>query len=204
MPKELTKIQGLIDRALERTEPLWPEIERGFARVWAVARVLEDKEGLGGASVRRQLKAQLARMRAEPSQSQWLAAAYEEFARVSASYWPGLFHCYEIEGLDRTNNDLEQFFGAWRWHERRATGRKGASRSEVLLGPASLASSFVSRTAPLSGEDLAAVDVGRWRELRGQIEERRRQFRLRRAFRRNPQQYLEELTARTIKLTLPS
>nr|AFS60648.1 transposase [bacterium symbiont of Theonella swinhoei pTSMAC1] len=29
---------------------------------------------------------------------------------VSQSYWPGLFHCYEVEGLARTNNDLESHF----------------------------------------------------------------------------------------------
>src|SRR5262249_52409471 len=34
--------------------------------------------------------------------------------RVSRSYWPGLFACYEVADLPRTNNDLEHFFGSHR------------------------------------------------------------------------------------------
>ena len=29
---------------------------------------------------------------------------------VSRSYWPGLFHCYAIPGLPRTNNEVESHF----------------------------------------------------------------------------------------------
>ena len=28
--------------------------------------------------------------------------------KVSRSYWPGLFHCYDVPGLPRTNNELEK------------------------------------------------------------------------------------------------
>jgi hypothetical protein len=31
----------------------------------------------------------------------------DHFLRVSRSYWPGLFHCYDVEDLPRTNNDLD-------------------------------------------------------------------------------------------------
>ena len=30
--------------------------------------------------------------------------------KVSQSYWPGLFHCYDVPGLPRTNNALESHF----------------------------------------------------------------------------------------------
>lgn len=203
MPRELAKIQGVIQRALERTGALWPDLEAAYGQVWAVARILANEAGLSGAGVRQALETALAGLEPRPGQSPWLQAALAEFRKVTASYWPGLFHCYEVAGLGRTNNGLEQFFGSWRWHERRASGRKSASRTEVLLGAASLASSFVSRTSPLSGEDLAGVDVARWRELHGQIEARRIQFRLRCSFRRDPDQYLSELTTRAVKLTLP-
>jgi hypothetical protein len=42
------------------------------------------------------------------------AEAFERFLKVTRSYWPGLLHGYEVEGLPRTNNDLEQFFGWYR------------------------------------------------------------------------------------------
>jgi len=43
------------------------------------------------------------------------------------SYWSGLFHCYAVDGLPRTNNDLEHIFGQLRHHQRRCSGRKVAS-----------------------------------------------------------------------------
>jgi len=52
-----------------------------------------------------------------------LAGGIEHFLKVTRSYWPGLFHCYDIQGLPRTNNDLEHIFGQWRHHQRRCTGR---------------------------------------------------------------------------------
>jgi hypothetical protein len=204
LPKELARIKGLIERGLERTAGLWPQIQAAYDQVWGVARILDNESWLSGAGVSQALKKALAGMAPRKGQSPWLKEAFAAFRKVSASYWPGLFHCYEVEGLGRTNNDLEQFFGSWRWHERRCSGRKVASRSDVLLGPASLASSLASRQGPVSGEDLAGVDLERWRQIREEIVTHQKRFRQRRAFRRNPDKYLGELTARTIKLLLPS
>lgn len=36
---------------------------------------------------------------------------------MSASYWPGIFHCYTVPDLPRTYNELEHFFGAARYHD---------------------------------------------------------------------------------------
>ena len=44
-----------------------------------------------------------------------LADAIGHFRKVARSYRPGLFHCYAVSGLPRTNNDLEQLFGAWHY-----------------------------------------------------------------------------------------
>ena len=35
-----------------------------------------------------------------------LAWAVTHFCTVTASYWDGLFHCYQVKDLPRTNNDL--------------------------------------------------------------------------------------------------
>ncbi len=48
-----------------------------------------------------------------------LTPAVVHFQKVTASYWDGLFHCYQVQDLPRTNNDLEQFFGTARHVERR-------------------------------------------------------------------------------------
>jgi hypothetical protein len=55
------------------------------------------------------------------------------FRKVTASYWPGLFHCYDVPDLPRTNNDLEHYFGSARYAKRRATGRKSASLRKLKL-----------------------------------------------------------------------
>jgi hypothetical protein len=57
-----------------------------------------------------------------------LSEAIEHFGKVTRSYRPGLFHCYAVTNLPRTNNDLEHEFGSQRYHERRATGRKTVIR----------------------------------------------------------------------------
>ena len=56
-----------------------------------------------------------------------MAPAVEHFRTVTKSYWLGLFQCYQVAELPRTNNDLEHLFGSTRYLERRATGRKMAS-----------------------------------------------------------------------------
>ena len=44
---------------------------------------------------------------------------------VSRSYWPGLFHCYAIPGLPRTNNEVESHFRETRRRLLRTTGQQG-------------------------------------------------------------------------------
>jgi hypothetical protein len=44
-----------------------------------------------------------------------LGEAIEHFCHITNNFAPGLFHCYDVEGLPRTNNDLEHC--GWRWHE---------------------------------------------------------------------------------------
>ncbi len=48
--------------------------------------------------------------------------------KVSTSYWPGLFHCYDLHGLPRTNNDLESLFRDTQRRLLRTTGQKGQTR----------------------------------------------------------------------------
>ena len=48
--------------------------------------------------------------------------------RVSASYWPGLFHCYDAEEILRTNNELESHFRDTKRQLLRTTRLKGQTR----------------------------------------------------------------------------
>lgn len=133
-----------------------------------------------------------------------LAPALERFLKVTRSYWPGLFHCYAVEGLPRTNNDLEQFFGASRHHERRATGRKGASPALVLRGSVRLISGAATRVRSRTGPELQPRDPVRWKQLRHQLDARCHVRRCGFRFRRDPAGYLKALEEELRKLILPS
>src|SRR5262249_24977916 len=126
------------------------------------------------------------------------------FVKVSASYEPGLFHCYDVADLPRTNNDLEQLFGRHRYHERRASGRKGASPGLVVRGGVRLGSGVLTRLGGGKGEGLAPPAVGEWQELRQELERRRHTRVQGRRFRRNPQAYLRELEEKIPQSRLPS
>ena len=90
----------------------------------------------------------------------------DHFVKVSRSYWPGLFACYDAADLPRTNNDLEQAFGSHRYHERRATGRKGASPALVLRGAAKLVAGLATRHREVTAAELAGADRAAWKRLR--------------------------------------
>ena len=189
---------------LTATAHLWPALAVVYAWVWRAAHILGDKGASSAAQARRQLAGLLGAMTRHRAAAGYLAGAVGHFVRVSRSYWAGLFHCYEVADLPRTNNDLEQFFGSHRYHERRASGRKGASPALVLCGEARLLAAAATRLRPPTGEDLADADRGRWAELRGGLEVRRQRRTQRRRFRRDPQAFLQQLEDQLLKSALPA
>jgi hypothetical protein len=133
-----------------------------------------------------------------------LAGAFDHFRKVTRSYWAGLFRCYDVDGLPRTNNDLEQSFGSYRDHERRCSGRKGACPGTVVRGSVRLVAAAATRSRPIGVADLVLSDLSRWRELRGRLERRQAVRTLGRRFRRDPVAFLKSLEASLINQTLPS
>jgi hypothetical protein len=102
-----------------------------------------------------------------------LAPALRHFVKVSRSYEPGLFACYGGADLPRTNNALEQLFGRHRYHQRRASGRKGAGPSAVVRGGVRLIAATVTRLESAQAADLVPGDPKDWQALRAALEERR-------------------------------
>src|SRR5437899_12641598 len=98
-----------------------------------------------------------------------LGEAIEHFCHITDNFAAGLFHCYDVEGLPRTNNDLEHCFGVARVHERRATGRRGAIPGVVVRGSVRLVAAVVTKEHLYSAQDLRPGDYQIWRELRAQL-----------------------------------
>src|SRR5262249_17540743 len=127
LPKELTRLRAILGKGLEATAAQWPDVRIAFGWVRRAAAVLRNKAGLDAAGVRRRYRGLIAALARHRRGAGRLAEAFDHFLKVTRSYWPGLFRCYEVPGLPRTNNDLERCFGSYRYHERRASGRKVAS-----------------------------------------------------------------------------
>jgi hypothetical protein len=110
-----------------------------------------------------------------------------------------------VRDLPRTNNDLEQFFGSHRYHERRASGRKVASPGLVVRGSVRVTAAAATRLGgPVRSEDLAPSDLGAWRKLRAGLERRQEVRAQGRRFRRDPEAYLKGLEDILVKGILPS
>jgi hypothetical protein len=174
-----------------------------FGWVHRAAHIL-GQEGVGGAAVRNQLGGLLGAMRRHRDAVGDLGPAVDHFLTVSRSYWPGLFACYDTPDLPRTNNDLEQAFGSHRYHERRATGRKGASPALVLRGAARLVAGLGTRAGAGTVADLAGAEREEWKRLRAELEERRQRRVERRRFRHDPDGYLKALENQLNQSRLPA
>jgi hypothetical protein len=203
LPKDLSRLQSLLERGLSDTAALWPDVRVGYRWVHQVAHVLSNQDQREALTVQRRLGGLLGAMTRYKTAAGTLAPALMHFQKVTRSYWPGLFACYTVPDLPRTNNELEQFFGSYRYHDRRTTGRKVASPSLVLNGSVCVIAAAATRLHSYSAAELAPENIKAWQELRQARETRRQQRTLRRRFRRDPASYLAKLEANLLQLILP-
>jgi hypothetical protein len=194
----------VLARGLEATAAAWPEIRVAFGRVRRLAAVLANRKGLEATAVRRRYCGVLAGLARDRGKLGTLAEAFDHLRKVTRSYWPGLFRCYGVDDLPRTNNDLEQFFGSYRYHERRCSGRKVACPGTVVRGSVRLVAAAATRSRGIGVSDLVPSDLSSWRELRGRLERRQAVRTLGRRFRKDPATYLGSLEDSLINQALPS
>jgi hypothetical protein len=199
----LRRLKGLIARGLSATAALWPVIQLAFGWVHQAAHIL-GTEGIDKAAAQQRLGGLLGAMARHRDKVGGLASAIDHFIKVSRSYWPGLFHCYEVVDLPRTNNGLEQLFGSYRHHERRVSGRKAASPALVLRGSARIIAAVATRQQPQRIRDLIGADREAWTQVRATLAERRQRRIERRRFRRDPEGYLRQLEAKLNQPGLPT
>ena len=163
-------MKRLVDRGLQETAPLWPSVRAAFSWVHKAAQILDNPAEATGGEVRKRLASLLGAMSRHRRQAGELEEAVAHFAKVSRSYWPGLFHCYDDSDLSRTNNALEQQFGSYRWHERRITGRNTASPAMVQRGQVRIVRGYhdVARSGRQHGQCFAQRRVdGEGEDLAG-------------------------------------
>lgn len=189
----MIKLKHILNKGLEQTASLFTPITVADHWVHQAAGILDNETGLDAIVVQRSFQTLIDFMSEAKHEALSLEPGISHFLKITRSYWSGLFHCYEVEGLPRTNNDLEQAFGVLRHHQRRCTGRQVASSSLVIRGKVQLASAIATALYSFTAQDLAQVSVQTWQQLHSDL----RQHQLTRIeqlrFRRNPQAYLTTL-----------
>jgi hypothetical protein len=205
LPGGLKRLRQVLRRGLEETAALWPAVRVAYRWVRQVAHLLKNREERPVAEIRRRLSRILSAMgqAAAQAEAEELRQQLRHFVRVTKRWRPGLFYCYQSVDLPRTNNDLEHLFGSHRYHERRASGRKGASPGLVVTGSVKVVAGLATRLRPDEGLALPTDYVARWRQTRAQLNKRRQARRQQRRFRRAPVTYLQNLEELAGKLSLP-
>jgi len=172
--------------------------------VYRAAHLLSNPDQQTAQEVQQDYQSLLDKMRQVTYTSEPLCQMLTTFLKVTGSYWSGLFSCYDLSDLPRTNNDLEHTFGSVRYHERRSTGRKQASPGLVVRGAVRIVASVASQRYHFNGPDLQPHSLTHWRALWTQVnsrhEARREQYR----FRKAPVEYLAALEEKLYQQTMRS
>lgn len=167
------KLKQLLSKGLEQTAALWSPLTISDNWIHQAAQILAEHAQFDEPIVHLCFQALIEVMSARQTCVSCLFSGIIHFLKVTASYWSGLFYCYSVPGLPRTNNDLEHIFATVRHHQRRCTGRKVAPASLVLRGSVQLVACVATQIKPWCAQQLAAVSVADWRSLRSQLEQHR-------------------------------
>lgn len=181
----------------------WSELSLAQSWIQQAVTILDNEEKLPLSFVQQRFGAWMIFMSDRKEQLGSLVDSIPYLLKITRSYWSGLFHCYQVENLPKTNNDLEQVFGSFRHHTRRTTGRKKAPGSMLIRGESRLIAAVVTRIKTFTAGDLASVDLVSWRHQRSHLEQLRHKRLQQRRFRRDPENYLLELETKLIQSILP-
>lgn len=164
LPPALKQLHQLLAKGLQATAALWPPLQYTYELVHQAAEVLANVQQDTGKQVRKRYLALVSQMQKQKANAGPLGEAIEHFCHITSNFAAGLFHCYDVEGLPRTNNDLEHCFGVARVHEWRATGRRGAIAGMVVRGPVRVIAAVVTKQHLYSAKELRPNDDRLWRE----------------------------------------
>jgi hypothetical protein len=188
-----------LTKGLQATAELWTPLEHAYDFLDRAKAILANSAQDSGEHVRDKYFAHIAQMREKLTTLGSLVEAFDHFCHITDNFSAGLFRCYDIVGLPRTNNALEHCFGIARVHERRATGRRGAIPGVVVRGSVRVMAAVTSTTHVFSVEDLRPRNYQRWHDLRRQLQHREETRRHQWRFRKDPAAYLAEIEARLLQ-----
>jgi hypothetical protein len=194
-PRLVQLVQGL-QSALSPLAQTYQEVHQGAAWLHDIAYILEPASAPRSAEqVANQLRGYLDTVRDRPDLPPSVKRFGAHLDKVSRSYWPGLFHCYDVPSLPRTNNELESRFRDTSRHLLRTTGQKGLTQRTLqrqgaweLLPPPSTEAALLNALPQTPPEELA--------QERQRFAEHRRRFTMQSRSRRQTQAQFAQLRER--------
>jgi hypothetical protein len=159
----------------------------------------DGKPARSGCQVRQELFTYLDNLQPQAQDSPRLLDWYQTIYQTSLHYAPGLFHCYDVPGLPRTNNDRESEFRDLNRRLLSTTGQKGLTRRlvqregawELIPHPASLQDTITA---------LSQVDPHDLQQEQQRVRTHRSRFRLHTRSARQSQAQLKHLEQRWLAL----
>jgi len=190
----------VLDRILPSHEPAFAEVRQALDWVDGIEAILDiplptaKEPDPGGDAVALDLAHYLGPLADVTDLSPWLTQFRNDLLDVSERYWSGLFHCYNIVGLPRTNNDQESLFGQTKRQLRRQLGI--SELGEPLLRRGAWTVFQVDAASPAElRERLAQVSWKDYAAERARYERRQAQFRRRYRWRHQRDAVLQQRVA---------
>jgi hypothetical protein len=193
---------SLARRALAVAGPQAAELRAAHGWLLDLAHCLDPDAAASrdGAAVRRQVETLLddlpARYPDHPVPA-WLVDKAAYVGLILRRLGDGLYHCYDVPGLPRTNNAHEHFYRQLKAGQRRATGHRRADAFVVRVGGfAAYAAAASTVPEALLYDRLASVPASACQLCRAELRAvQERQTKMRR-FHLHPDRYLNDLEAR--------
>lgn len=192
--------QGL-HAALQAVQAEYADLRQAAAWLQAIAHILDpdDKPPRTGIEVRQELFTYLDTIPKERQLPPHLEYLYQAILKTTRNYAPGLFHCYDLPGLPRTNNDLESEFRDLNRRLLQTSGQKGLARRtiqrqgawELIPRPDSLRATVLA---------LSQVNTDNFRQERHRVRTHRQRFRLHTRSPKQSGRQLEQLANRWLAL----
>ena len=147
----LARLKGFIDRGVADQRQSFTRVRQYTRQVRDVMKLLTAEEGLPLRERKSQFAAKLAEFQRRQNDG-----VYIHFAKVMASFRPGLFAGGKLSNYPRDNLDLERWFRCPKSHERRIHGHRHAGVRIVREGPTLLPTldAHVSHPGVFSRADL--------------------------------------------------
>jgi hypothetical protein len=202
----LARLRTLIGRAEQRCGAEATDLRQAHRWLCEIAHRLEPpaadapEPSPTGAEVRQRVESYLDEVAAAVTAGRvaaGLTRPVEHLITVLRRLGDGLYHCYDVPGLPRTDNDLEQFYRRVKTLERRITGHKRSDSFVVRVGGFAVYAAAASQTTESELlRQLGTVPAEVWQAARVTLwANQERQAKMRR-FRLHRAAYLADLEAR--------